>query len=374
MSEIGFRLNGTYAHTLGRGWVGDVEYSHAWSTTGGGLQAASFSLSLPKGYDHPSLRNGTRVQVVCGPVSLGWGRIADIDRENWSITIDGDYRRAERFMAVDAAGLPSTNLKLIVEQANLRGLGWTGAGNLPLQSVSLQSEDESQANTIAAVLNRYCELNRKRWGLDANNVPYLADDPTSVGIVLRPGASALPTADDDYVTKLIVRYASKVSAPTDPDETPIPIQWRTVTATSALAPMGEFEAYEDISDLGLLDPDPTTAQGIAQTYADALLAARSARMRFTAGVTVGRWELAEPGNVSPALWVPQAGLLARHYGVLSDSGAVASGRTVEWVIGRSVYRPADQVVTLEPADIAPRTLPKIIAADGSRTRAQVLFR
>lgn len=349
-------LGGIPAHTLGYGRVGGLEVKHVWSAKGGGLDQVTFSLAMPRGYSHPALHQGTLVQVKRGPVSLGWGVMADPNRREWTFVVDGLHRRARHFGADG-----STNPRAAVEAANARGLGWEGAGNLPDESISTTSESTAQLNMVSDVLDEYCRLNNKRWGLDAHRRPYVADDPTACTRALTPGVPGMATAADDYLSRVAVRYVvGEIGTP--PETTQL---YDLATASTTDTPHGPREGQEDLTSLGLLEPE------LAEQYADALLASQSARLAFTEAVSVAPFQVSTMGGTPPSQWEPMHGRRVKHFGVLDSDGRRAYGKTLEWVVGETTYRPEERSLILAPVDIAARTVAKV--QQSNRRRSEVGF-
>src|SRR5690348_6940194 len=97
---IGVKIGGAWAHGLG--YVGDLEWSTTYTAQGGGLLTASFALSLPRGFTHPALRQGALVEFYVGSLRIGAGLMAEPDRNDWTFTVDGLFREAEHYVAVDS--------------------------------------------------------------------------------------------------------------------------------------------------------------------------------------------------------------------------------------------------------------------------------
>lgn len=338
-----------WAHTLGYGQVSDVEIQHRYSSTGGGLHLVSFSLALPRGYTHPALVQGTKVRVEKSGERLGTAILADPDRAAWSFVADGLYRQAEFFNAENILNAKTTTSPLVaVRDGNdvSRGLGWNGTGNLPNFTLSADSEELAETNTVAQVLDYYAKINGKRWGLTAANVPYFADDPTSATVFLRPGTPAMATTSDDYATRITVRYVSAVNAGTSP---PTPTAWSIKSATSANTSRGVREEWEDVTNLGLV----TALE--AQNLANNLLATRVATRRYTEAIEPATGQLTWAGGVPVAPWQNITGRRLRQFGVLDSDGANQYGQTAEWVVGSTTWRPADGTFIVAPVDLAAAT-------------------
>lgn len=351
-------------HTTGL--VTPTEVTHKFTPYGrggGGLHLVRFELYTPLRSGRvgiPWLTQGALVQVRAGTISLGWAAVSDINLSTGEVVADGLYRRAEHFPAISSSivggeevEVVTTNPRAAVVYGNAHGLGWGDPAGLPDEMLPPTVEDTSSITTLAALLDEWAKLEGKAWGLDADNKPYLVDVPASVGAYLRPGTPAMETAEDDYANHIALRYATAVTTPTSGE--PVPTGWDIVVAHSSDAPHGDRWYFEDISDLGLLDPDPATALMIAQSLADLMLTQRSARWAFTQGVAVDPWQVTDAGGSSPSAWVPLAGLRVRQYGVLDRRATPNLFGTLEWTVGQCTYRPVEGTRDLMPTELVERS-------------------
>lgn len=361
-------IEGRNAATFGYGALGIDEVEHRYSVTGGGLHLVRFNIALPRRTAYPTLIEGARVQVRRGPVSLGWARLTEVDLDTGEMAADGDYRRAEDWPAlIDSPALAtSTNLRQIVTWGNTTGLGWGTAASLPNTTLSATIDTTQGLVTIAQLLNEYARLNGLNWWLDGDNVPKMAAAPTTPTVTLFNGVPGMPTAADDYANRVALRYTTRVSDHGTTDAEPVPVAWKIITATSTDAPHGDRWYTEDISELGLLEDTTLEAEATAETYLGVLLAERAPRYSFAAGVEVRPDQVASAGGVTPAPWVPLHGRRVRHQGVRSKSGAWDAAGTLEWIVGRSTYRPADGTRILEPTELTDRTFSQLMPRDPER--------
>lgn len=350
------RSNGVPLDTLAR--VGDLKYTFTWGSTGGGLQSIEWSMPLPVGYTHPALRKGALVELMAGPVTLGWASLTEPDRDEWTFTADGLYRMAEQIAAVDSAGAPSTSSATVITEAAARG--WPLAGGGVGGSLSTASEGDSIGNYLSDVLNAYCAANGKRWWVDSERVVRVGDDPTTVSLALLPGTPGMPIADDDYASKLYGRY---VSAVTDGE----PSAWGFASSSDpvAAARWGREEFIVDLTPLGLITG--TTAS----TQLAAMLAAGRARPAFARAVELVRGQVTTLGGTAPELWHVAAmvgsGVKVRHHGVLDSEGAPSFGGSLEWVAGSATHDVSARKLTLAPIGLAPRTLSQVLSVQAPRS-------
>lgn len=346
-SPFTLRINGVDARTLGYGRVTVTELAHLYSSTGGGLHYVKFSLALPRGYSHPALIEGAEVEVLRCGVSLGFADMADPSRDDWTFTADGRFRRAEHFNAEGPTNSPAD----VVAAANARtlSLGWNGTGNLP--DTPIPTDDNTRLPTVQAVLDEYCRLENKRWGLAFDNTPYITDDPVEPSIALRPGTPVMPTASDKDLSRIVVRFVLEEGPEGEP-----PV-YDEVEASNPNAESAR-EGYEDLSRLGLIDPTD------AQRYANALIAANIATRGFTAGMEVGPSKLTNRGGVPIDHWAAPLfalGQLALQHNVLETDGRQAYGQTRNWVVGSTNWQP-DRGLVLNPTDLLARSVPQFEAS------------
>lgn len=356
VEQVAVRVGSTWLHSLGFGHVGDLEYTTVYGDGGGGLLTASFTLGLPAGFTHPSLRQGALVQMSVGswPICSA-GILAEPDRAEWRFTVDGVKRLAEKMAAVDGSGNPSTDLSVVIPAAVARGLPWSyyssGANALPAGAVSTASEDAANLNTVRAVLDKYCEVNGKRWRIDRHGYLRFTTDTTTATLALTPGVPSMATADDDYVMRVYTRRVSGLNTDGEPNA------WAANMAedTAAGARWGVSESIEDITEFGLLD----TFDG--QDIAAAILAAGRARPAWAEGVAPAAYQLTTLGGTEVPHWLADAGSMVRHHGWLDSDGNLAFGGTVDWVIGSKTWRQSDGSLTLTPVGLAARTTAQVAA-------------
>lgn len=351
------RSNGVALHGLAP--VGDLKYSFAWSSTGGGLLSLEWSMALPRGYTHPALRKNALVELMAGPVTLGWASLTEPDREEWRFTADGLFRLCERIAAVDEFNAPSTSSAVVISAAI--GRGWPLVGGGVGGSLSTASEATANGNYLSDVLNEYCRINGKRWWVDVERYVQIGNDPTAVSWALTPGTPGMAVADDDYASRLFGRYVTALNTEGQPSA------WAATTVADSAAAdrWGQSEHIVDQTPLGLIS-SPDSAAALS-----AMLAAGAARPAFTQAVELVRGQVTTPGGTSPELWQVAAavgsGMKVRHHGVLDSEGAAAFGGTLEWVAGSATHDVAGRRLTLAPVGLAARTLSQVLAVQAPRT-------
>lgn len=324
------RSDGFWLHSLlPSGAMSPVSF-----TTGmNGPLVAEWDMSLPVGFTHPALRQGARVQVFAGPMCVWSGVMAEPDRNDWHFTADGLHRLGERFDAAFTDA--SKTLDAAIASAISRGLPWT----LP---TSISTTFTVTEGSVADALDAYVASTGQQWRVGPNGQVRVYDLPTAVDWTLTPDVPAMPTADDDYASTLVITYSSG----------------RTSVSDAAAADRwGTREERIDLSSLGL-----SASQAVSQ----ALLANRKARPAFTDGVEVSRLRVTTPGGTPPEFWQLAAGIQrVRQHGTLTSDGAVNLG-VLEWVIGATSYTDGSGTVALTPMGRVPRAQAEVVASQAAR--------
>ncbi|WP_344733645.1 hypothetical protein [Nocardioides fonticola] len=345
-----------------------LKYSH---TVNGGPLAASWTMPLPRGFTHPLLRRGTLVEILLGTWRIWVGTLTEPDRAGWTFSADGLFRRAERLLALDSAGAPTTNPDTAVYQATLTSTGrpvplpWvypaTG-GPFPTTSTSTSLEAAAQPVYIANLLGDRAQKDAKVWGIDpVTMAPYYRTVPTTANTGIVPGTPALPVSDDDYATRLVGRRVATVAGTPPTPATYAPSTSNSAAADASARRWGGAEEWVDLTDRGLLSgPDAVT---ILNLMVDTQLSKPS----YTADLpNLGRGQIINLGGapIDPRLvCAGQVGgdmRMIRQHGVLDTEGVLVPGQAVEWVLGASEYDEETGTLKLSPLGKAARTLPEVI--------------
>ncbi|GAW54751.1 hypothetical protein [Nocardioides sp. PD653] len=311
------------------GAISPVSYTTAMR----GPLAAEWDMGLPVGFTHPALEQGALVKVYAGPLCVWSGVMAEPDRNAWHFTADGLHRLGEKFDAcfTDA----SKTIDDAIDAAIGRGLPWT-------RPFSISTTFTVTSGSISNALDAYCASTGQQWRVTPDGQVLVYDLPTEVDWAISPEVPAMPTADDDYASTLIITYSSGRTSVTD---------------DAAAERWGPREEPVDLSSLGL---------SASETIGDALLANRKARPAFTDGVEVTRARLTTPGGVPPEFWQVAAGTQrVRHHGTLTSDGAPSLGG-LEWVIGATSYTDGAGTIALTPLGRLARTQAEVVAQQAAR--------
>lgn len=332
------------------------------SDGGGGLLTASWSMPTANGVSLPAqVRYGSLVEIKAGPLTVGMGVVAETPNGD-SVTVDGLFRLGEKRYAVDASGLPTTDVSVAVAQAITRGLRWRDDGTLPTGSIAALSEEQVNYNTVSALLNKYCTLMGKIWWIDRRGYLRIGDYPTTPRWLLSPSLPSMESADDDYASTYFVRRVDGVDTDGQPNAWDgAPAVDPTVDSTVAV------EAAFDLEQLGYI------TGAAASAYAQDILAANAYRTGFTEGLSVIRGQLMTLGGVSPETWQVICGdpTMVRSPNWVSSSSRVQVGRRRDWVLGGAQWKQGE-ALTVVPFGLAPRTVASI--GQNSAGRSELVFK
>lgn len=335
-------VGGVACHSLG--YVGDVTWSWRWP---GGCWEASWEMAgLARTVASPVLKRGARVTIYEGTYPVWAGILSQPGADMTSFAATGLSREAERYLAIDGSGNPSSNTVTAITQAIADGLPWTYlTGAAPTGVAS------DRVEYLSGLLDNSATAASKRWGVDAEGLFYCTADSTTPVYDAIPGIGVLGQADDEYATHLYGRYVSAMSG-----TPPVPSAWglATATDTAAAAPYGRSAHLVDLTPRGILTGT------VATQILTGMLANGRARIGFTDRIELHRYQLLRNGApVNPAFI--KAGEVVRLHGAYAPGQSLTPGMFTDFVIGETTYTAGSQTITLAPVGLAPRTLSDVLA-------------
>lgn len=329
--------------------VAGLTWSTAWP---GGCLEASWQMDLKPNTFPRALTAGGYVEVWDGPIRAWSGYLSEpVPGETWTLHAKGWSTMFARLLALTAdESAPSAVPNVAIPAAITRaGLPITVGSSL--SAVSITEADETVSlNSVAALLDAYAAQEGKRWRVDADNVLWVEDDPTSAHYTHDSPDPLRGTADDDYVTDVYPRFVSSVDGGGEPDG------WGLGHVSTASQPAGRRERAMDVRDRGImLEAD---AEALAQPQLDL----NGARMGYTNGLEVVYGELVRPGGSPARLGLVRGGEMFTSFNVADASGQVQLGMTADVVIGRTTYVDGSRTLRVDPVGLAPRTFVDTLAA------------
>jgi len=198
-------------------------------------------------------------------------------------------------------------------------------------------------------MSTHCVITGERWGLDPDNVPYVAKDPVNSSWALTPGVPLMPTADETSVAVLKLGYRSG-GTPTSPVLSEVTVGTPSFDGATV---------YVSAHDVGLLTAAEATA------YANDYLAVNGVRVTYTEGIDVIPGDLTNLGSVPIDAWAAGLNVVGKrglHHGVV-DKHLGTRGKTITWVCGSTIFKDnrAGGSLQMFAMDLSPRTVARITA-------------
>lgn len=303
-----------------------------WETLAdGGCGAASFAFNLSVRAQHQALVAGSLVEIMAGPVSLYRGLLTEPDRTTWEVQAFGLSSSLRDRLALDGDGNSTRNLATAISRAVT--LGWRGTNPTPVSGTAA-GDTSGNPVKLGELLDNYAEQTGQRWGVDGFGRLYMRPDPTKPHWITSPGSVVFGVTDESSPTLLAGRYDDG-----------------TGTLKTAYAGTSGTEESVDLTD-----------RVLTLTAAEAILAGmlvRGGERKWTNGVTLTREQLTTAGGNPAGLMSVTAGAMMRAH---SFGYAGMSTLWLDTVIGKTRYTAGEDVIYLEPVNIAPRSLSDVIAA------------
>lgn len=332
------------------GVVAGVKVLRRWQRTGGcGPWEASWTLDLDPNSSPPMLARGNRVEVYDASHRIFSGVLAEPARGRpWELYAVGYVREAARY-----ATQGETRPDYAVDAAIARGWPVIRDGSLSATAfVANPAESNPEPlPTVAALLDGWAGSQQLRWGVDADRVIFTATDATTPKWVFTAPDAVMGVADDEYVSRVVVRYATAVNADgvvTDSD-------YVVAEDLDAKARWGAREEVVDLTDRGLMAP------AAAQAIADGILAKYAARLGFTNGFTATALTLRHYATGAPArLPLVEAGDMVRLANVMDTAGNLSVGLAMDVVLGDVAYDDDARELSCAPVGLVPRVFSDIV--------------
>lgn len=334
-------VGGQWLNSIGA-W-GDLHWEHE---ADGGCSEITWKMDLPPTFTHPALRRNQPVQVKIGPGNVCAGILADptppTDDEGWTFTAHGAFALAQDYLCFDGSHNTTSTPDTAIDTAISDGLTWTRPDSILATPFGSGTDATDSLNSLGSLLDAYADSAGQRWGVDADLVVYSAADPTVPTWHLTPGSGRFGLADDNYASDLYGRYLASGAG----------YATAHVSDTAAKTNWGYKAFGVDLTSLGLI------TSGAATTALNGLLAKGAARLAFTSGVEVTKWQLTTPGGTPASLPLVKGQQLVRMFGIPDEQGQTVP--YVDWVIGNTSYDAGASTIGLSPVGLAERTLGDVL--------------
>lgn len=342
--DIQIVVGGYWLASIAR--AGELAYSHG---ADGGCLEASWKMDLPLTSSHPALRRGKTVDIKAGAETLWSGILSEPDADDdWSFTARGfsSLGRVD-YLCLDSGGNTTSTPDTAIDQAITDGIGWTRPASLSSTAFA-SGGATSELNYVGELLDAWATSVSKRWGVNVDRQVYAATDPTTPTYHLTPGAGRFGLADDNYASDLYLRYLKSGAG----------YSTAHVWDDDACTRWGRRAYPVDLTSRGLL----TQAQ--AEAIGNGLLAKGQAKMGYTNGLEVTKYQLTTPGGIPACLALVKGQQLVRQFGLLNDQGQPTN--YVDWVIGETHYEAGSETIGLTPVGLVPTNFADIIAETEGR--------
>lgn len=336
------RVGGTWLHGYTR--VADLRWRHG---ADGGCVEASWQIGRrPSFIESSVLVRGARVEIFAGFQRVWVGVLAEGGGRSGQCVASGLLAEAQRYEALDGVGAPTDDVSTAITTAVNDGWPAVFLGSTPTNTVPSEKPQR-----LHEIINLAGTANSQRATVRADGILRWESDPTTPFYVVLPGIGALGRTDEEYATRVSVRYVASVSG-----TPPVADAFDRAVAVDSFAESihGRSTVYVDVTDRGLLTA--TEAGWIA----DGILAKFGARLGFGESVTLAAGQIRDVGGSQVSLASIEAGRMVRFLGVRTP--AYANTASFDVVIGSTDYTDGSGQITLAPIGTTPRNLADVIAS------------
>lgn len=310
-----------------RGW-GELEHS---TRTNGGWEV-SWTIPIVRGWTHPALVRGARVDLMLGPTTIVPATLDEPDWDSGRFTALGACREAERAVALDGSGNSSTAPNTVIDAAIARGvLTWTRVADFGTTAVG---DANGGVPTVKSILDAWALKNNSRWFVNAQRqlVILPVDEATAKWLVV-PGSGVLGSSSDERADRIFARYIDSTTGQ------------RATAAYPAATPAGGDERTMDLTDRGAMSA--AAAQGIAQAKWTEL----QGRSGWTNGLTLANGQVTTVGGATADLALIAGGDTVCLLGVADVRGV---NQNTNVVLAETAYKWEDDEGQLNPVGLAAR--------------------
>lgn len=330
-------MTGPEAIRVGGEWqptAGDITVT---TTADEGCAVLSFGLDIDPNARPAGIEADAITELHAGALIFS----GDLTQPDWAagtFTAQGCYRQLEGAVALGPDGQTTTTPNDAVDQAIARG-----ASNLrritDLGSTPLKAGDETDnLNSVAGVLDEWCDTNGHRWPIWSDRIVRYAYDPTEPDWWILPGVVGLNWVSERSVGRMIGRWQDSVG-----------------NLSNVIVGTGRPEVAIDLTNRGPL-ADAATASAILEGYL-----AKTTTLQVAGSLMVTSTQITSPGGVHPHLSLIRGGQMAR---VLDLPDPRTGLPWTDFVIGRAVWNVSQQTISLTPVDAPAEDLNSFVAEQG----------
>lgn len=332
------------------GW-GDPEVVHGRH----GPLELSWEMSLGRN-ERPSLLARNAFVELCAGVQTIWsGVLSQPDWDSLQFRAIGIARLAEGAECLAADGTLTSRPNVAIDRAIARGVisPWYrdfDFGSTPISGADGGAGvDDPQPGKLDELLDDWTleDTTNRQWYVEpSGRLGVNSEDETTPRWFISPGIAELGVADDEITDRVFVRYFD-------------PAAGRNTNASyPSTTPNGGIERRADITHRG-----PMTAAR-ATTIAKGLYTrAGAGRLGFTNGIEVSGEELRDAGNNRAPFALVRGGHVVQAKETVDPRGVPGD---FNFVLEETRWRPADDVIQLNPVGLVPRTIEQLLEDTNTR--------
>lgn len=299
----------------------------------GGCGQASFVVSDSLMGAGRLLVPGAGIEVMRGALPVYAGIVDDFDPTSGAVACIGLAADAANYIALDSLGNTTRDTDTATLVAAGRGWGVVNRSG----TFGTVSGDDTNPQSLSALLTAYAEQTGQRWGVDANSRVFMRADPPAPRWFIAPGAVALGGSSEGAISHYVVVYFDGT------------LNQKVIIAHPKAHMMLRREETLDLTQDGTMGLMEATA---AAGGRHALVAAGLA---WSTGATVSADQLTTVGDTPADLPSVRAGQVVRIFATAVGS-SITPTLWVDAVIGKTKYDTREPGrIYLEPSNTAPRT-------------------
>lgn len=314
------RVNDVPLSLIG-GW-GRPVVKYRWP---GGCWELRWEMTLRRQERPPALQRGAIVRAYAGSAPVWYGRLAAPDWREGVFVAEGAARDLEAAIALQIPGL-TLDPGVALYYAAARGTANIGG----LENFTPVTDAEpSQYNSIAALLDAWCDERSLRWAVNEIPLIYTNPDPTTPTWHILPGLEGPTATVESQVTHLYATYRN------------------SVTYAKAFVNTGTTGASPRIERAIDLTPRGRMTEAKARSIIEGILAKAGSLARLSSAIEVTQGQVVDRLGQEVGLARLRAGRMVRQHGVRDPR----TGTTwADVVVGESEWRVEEKVVALSPVE------------------------
>lgn len=327
--------------------MNDLEITHEWPEGG---MALTVSILLPTTERPPQISEKEAFDLMIGARPIWPGYLSEVNWADGTLTAKGSITEGDSTPCLTPGGLTTSTPDVAIDTAiSSDEVSWTRPASISSSPYSDSGDETSNLNTVSDLLAVWQTEADKRIYVDPHRAIRVASDPTTPTYYLLPGTDELSWATQASADRITARYQATAAGA---------LANVTVTAPGAKKPYAV--KMLDLTSRGVLTA--TRASDIVNG-----IMADSTSGSWANGITVTSHQIA--GNPDLAQVAEDVGQGRGRFIKLGQRdprpGRVPVG-FIDFVCGQSVWRPADDTITLSPIGTVARDWETVLGEYGAQ--------